>query len=360
MCWWPLLRDYVNPLLVRLLGWTGFFSDDNPTGLGYISAAVILAIMILPIISSLTREVMTAVPALAARSRAGARRHTLGDDPHGRAAQCAHRHRGGVILGLGSRAGRNHGRSNGDWQQPRHSAFAAGQRQSMASVIANEYAEATSDLHRSALTELGLALFIVTIIVNALARDSGLGRDARNTGAGALKAMKFEACSSRRNRFAAERKSNPGQRYAALTDSAVTGLAILATLLVVAPLVAIFVYLIYKGASSLNLAFFTQIQKPVGESGGGMAHAIVRLGGAAGAGHGHRRADRHWRRHLSRRVRSRNEARQRNPVTADVLNGVPSIVMGVAAYALIVGTHIPFLPFTGHFSAFAGARRLEL
>ncbi len=58
----PLLREHVNPWLIQLLGWTGFFSDDNPTGLGFVAAGVILAIMILPIISSLTREVMTAVP----------------------------------------------------------------------------------------------------------------------------------------------------------------------------------------------------------------------------------------------------------------------------------------------------------
>ena len=58
----PLLREYVNPVLIKRFGWTGFFADTNPTGLGYFASAVILAIMILPIISSLTREVMTAVP----------------------------------------------------------------------------------------------------------------------------------------------------------------------------------------------------------------------------------------------------------------------------------------------------------
>ena len=60
-----------------------------------------------------------------------------------------------------------------------------------------------------------------------------------------------------------------------VTDGVVTGLAILATVLVVAPLIAIFGYLIYKGASSLNLAFFTQVPEPVGETGGGMANAIL-------------------------------------------------------------------------------------
>src|SRR5215469_6721551 len=58
-------------------------------------------------------------------------------------------------------------------------------------------------------------------------------------------------------------------------DHAITGLAILATVLVVAPLVAIFVYLLYKGASSLNFDFFTKVPKPPGEVGGGMANAIV-------------------------------------------------------------------------------------
>ena len=55
----------------------------------------------------------------------------------------------------------------------------------------------------------------------------------------------------------------------------VTGLAVLSTVLVIVPLVAIFVYLLYKGASSLNLAFFTHIPAPVGETGGGMANSMV-------------------------------------------------------------------------------------
>jgi phosphate transport system permease protein len=58
----PLLREHFNPWVIKLFGWTGFFGNDNPTGLGFVSAGIILAIMILPIISSLTREVMSAVP----------------------------------------------------------------------------------------------------------------------------------------------------------------------------------------------------------------------------------------------------------------------------------------------------------
>ena len=122
----------------------------------------------------------------------------------------------------------------------------------------------------------------------------------------------------------------------ALTDHAATGLAVLATVLVVAPLVAIFVYLVYKGASSLNLAFFTQVPKPAGESGGGMANAIVgsavllalasAIGVPIGIGGGIFLAE------FGRGTKLANAVR----FTADVLNGVPSIVMGMAVYALIV------------------------
>jgi phosphate transport system permease protein len=139
-----------------------------------------------------------------------------------------------------------------------------------------------------------------------------------------------------------------------MTDHLVTMLAILATLIVVAPLVAIFVYLLYKGASSLNLAFFTQIPKPVGEAGGGMANAILgsaillglasAIGVPIGIGGGVFLAE------FGRGTKLANAIR----FTADVLNGVPSIVMGLAAYALIVSVKIPVLPFTGHFSAFSG------
>lgn len=133
----------------------------------------------------------------------------------------------------------------------------------------------------------------------------------------------------------------------------VSGLAILATLLVLVPLAAILFYLVYKGASSLNLAFFTHPPAPVGEQGGGMANAIVGsgivlalaslmgipIGIAAGVylsefAHGNA---------LGNAVR----------FTADVLNGVPSIVMGIAVYSLVVMQQ-------KHFSALAGGIALGI
>jgi len=138
-----------------------------------------------------------------------------------------------------------------------------------------------------------------------------------------------------------------------LWNHVVTGLAVLSTVIVIAPLVAILAYLIYKGASSLNLAFFTHIPAPVGEPGGGMANAIVGsgmvlavaslmgipVGIAAGVylaefGRGG------W---LASAIR----------FTADVLNGVPSIVMGIAIYSLIVMRQ-------KHFSALAGGVALAI
>ncbi len=139
----------------------------------------------------------------------------------------------------------------------------------------------------------------------------------------------------------------------ALTDHAVTVLAILATLIVVTPLLVIFGYLVYKGASSLNVAFFTQTPKPVGETSGGMANAILGsalvlalasfIGVPIGIGGGVYLAE------FGRGTKLANAVR----FTADVLNGVPSIVMGLAAYSLVV---IP----QHHFSAFAGGVALGI
>ncbi|MGH9600040.1 MAG: phosphate ABC transporter permease PstA, partial [Terracidiphilus sp.] len=138
-----------------------------------------------------------------------------------------------------------------------------------------------------------------------------------------------------------------------LTDGAVTALAVLATATVVAPLLAIFAYLVYKGASSVNLAFFTQNPNPPGEPGGGMANAILgsaivlavasAIGVPVGIGGGIFLAE------FGRGTKLANAVR----FTADVLNGVPSIVMGIAAYALVV---IP----QDHFSAFSGSVALGI
>ena len=138
-----------------------------------------------------------------------------------------------------------------------------------------------------------------------------------------------------------------------VTNHVVTGVAIVSTILVLVPLVAIFGYLLYKGAISLNLAFFTKVPVPVGEPGGGMANAIAGsgvilalaslLGIPVGIGAGVYLAEYARGTWLGAAVR----------FTADVLNGVPSIVMGLAAYALIVAKQ-------QHFSGLAGSVALAI
>jgi phosphate transport system permease protein len=137
-----------------------------------------------------------------------------------------------------------------------------------------------------------------------------------------------------------------------LTDHFFTGLAAGLSVVVVSALVAIFAYLVIRGAGALNLSFFTQPPKPVGEAGGGMANAIVGsvmilaiaslFGVPIGIGAGVYLAE-YGRNRLGKLVR----------FTADVLNGVPSIVIGLVAYGLVVIQQ-------KHFSAFAGGVGLAI
>jgi phosphate transport system permease protein len=180
----PLLRERINPIFmsvfnneftVKWLGWTHLVGDDGlfggvNLGLGLLAAGVILAIMILPIIASLTREVMSAVPhsQREAALALGATRWEMIRIAVLRNARIGIV--GSVILGLGRALGETMAVAMviGNTAEIHESLLSTGH--SMASVIANEFSEATSDLHRSALIEIGLALFIVTILVNGLAR----------------------------------------------------------------------------------------------------------------------------------------------------------------------------------------------
>jgi phosphate transport system permease protein len=165
----PILREHVNPWLMKSLGWTGFFAGPN-YGIGMLAAGVILSIMILPIISSLTREVMSAVPhsqreavlALGATRWEMIRMGVLRNSRIGIV--------GSVILGLGRALGETMAVTMVIGNRPEVSRSLLAPAYSMASVIANEFSEASDQMYLSALIEIGLALFIVTIIVNALAR----------------------------------------------------------------------------------------------------------------------------------------------------------------------------------------------
>ena len=165
----PLLRVQVQPWLAKHLGWTGLF-EGQPYGVGMLAAGVVLAIMIVPIVASITREVLTAVPQAQREAvlALGATRWEMirtGVLRNARAGIV-----GGVILGLGRALGETMAVTMviGNSAQIVKSLFAPGY--TMASVLANEFSEATGNLYLSALVEIGLALFLVTIVVNILAR----------------------------------------------------------------------------------------------------------------------------------------------------------------------------------------------
>jgi phosphate transport system permease protein len=167
----PLLRDPVAPFLKDTLhlGSTPLFSGPN-YGYSMFAAGIILAIMILPFISAVTREVLLAVPRSqreAALALGATRWEMIRDSviPYARSGII-----GGIILGLGRALGETMAVTMliGNRAEISASLFAPGY--TMASLIANEFTEATSDAHLSALMAVGAVLFVVTLIVNALAR----------------------------------------------------------------------------------------------------------------------------------------------------------------------------------------------
>src|SRR5579871_85955 len=165
----PLLTSYVEPFLARTFGWTGLFSGPQ-YGIGMLAAGIVLSIMIIPIISSITREVLMVVPQHQREGvlALGATRWEMirvGVLSNARAGIV-----GVIILGLGRALGETMAVTMviGNRPEIAKSLFAPGY--TMASVLANEFNEATGDIYRSSLIEIGLALFLVTIIVNALAQ----------------------------------------------------------------------------------------------------------------------------------------------------------------------------------------------
>jgi phosphate transport system permease protein len=165
----PWLRDWVQPALGRSLGFLPLF-QGAPYGVGMLAAGLILSIMVVPYITSVGREVLLAVPnsqreaalGLGATRWEATRIAVL---RYGRSGLV-----GAVLLGLGRALGETMAVTMviGNRPEVALSLFAPGY--TMASVLANEFTEATSDLYVSALVEIGLLLLVVTIAVNALAR----------------------------------------------------------------------------------------------------------------------------------------------------------------------------------------------
>ena len=165
----PWLRETVQPGLAKWLGFLPFF-QGTPVGFGMLAGGLILAVMILPTIAAISREVMAAVPnmqreaalALGATKWEMIRLAVL---PYAKSGIM-----GGIMLGLGRALGETMAVTMVIGNRPDILPSLFAPAYSMAAVIANEFTEATYDLYLSALVEIGLILFGITLILNVFAR----------------------------------------------------------------------------------------------------------------------------------------------------------------------------------------------
>ncbi len=164
----PFMRNTVQPMLQSYFGFLPFF-DGTIYGTGLLTASIILAIMITPIISAITRDVLKAIP-VSQREAAYALGATKWEAIKMALLNARSGILGGAVLGLGRAIGETMAVTMviGNKAQIKASLFEPAY--SMASVIANEFAEASGSLHISSLIEVGLILFGVTFLINSLAR----------------------------------------------------------------------------------------------------------------------------------------------------------------------------------------------
>jgi phosphate transport system permease protein len=177
----PLMRQYVDPFLKHTLGFTGLFTGPA-SGYGYLTAAVILAIMTLPYIISISREALLEVPRdqREAALALGATRWESTIQivvPYARLGIF-----GSIFLGLARALGETMAVTMVIGNDPAIHASLLAPGYTIASVIANEFSEAGGDLHLSSLVEIGLVLFFLTIVINALARLLILATTKKGTG----------------------------------------------------------------------------------------------------------------------------------------------------------------------------------
>src|SRR6478672_10525114 len=164
----PFLRVYVEPPLAKAFGRLPLF-QGSITGIGLLTGGIILAIMITPIISAVVRDVLAAVPG-SQREAALALGATKWETTRVVLVNGAPGIAGAVILGLGRAIGETMAVTMVIGNRAHISASLFDSSYTIASAIANEFTEATQDLYLSALVELGLILFLVTFVVNAIAR----------------------------------------------------------------------------------------------------------------------------------------------------------------------------------------------
>lgn len=165
----PAMREAIDPFLQRVLGFLPIFSGPS-YGVGLLTAGVILALMIIPTVTAISRDVLAAIPVdqrEASMSLGATKWETMMKVvvPAARAGIF-----GAIVLALGRALGETIATTMVIGNRPEISVSLFAPSYTLASVIANEFTEATSDVYLSALVELGLLLLIVSVVVNAAAR----------------------------------------------------------------------------------------------------------------------------------------------------------------------------------------------
>src|SRR6059036_2176657 len=247
----PWLREYPFPLLKRFFGWTPFFTGPI-YGPSMLAGGIIIAIMILPIITSVSREILRSVPNLQ-REAAYALGATRWEAT--RIAVLSYAKKGlfgAVILGLGRALGETMAVTMviGNTPQIAASLFKPGY--TLASVLANEFTEATTDIYLQALFEIGLVLFGTTILANLVAASSSNnGHDVHDT----------------RRAVAMDLGRTDNHTWRKIKSALASTIAFVSALLVIAPLGLVFFHLLANGAGSVNWDFFTKLPAPVRTTG---------------------------------------------------------------------------------------------
>lgn len=362
----PLLQDVVTAL-----------GGPNTGGRGILAASLVLSIMIVPYVTAVSYDVCRAVPSSQRQAALalGATRWQMiwtAVLPYARPGIVA-----ACFLALGRALGETMAVTMliGNKDVIFLSPFGLGD--SIASRIANQFTEATYDLFRSALMELALVLLVVTTIINALARlliwrmsRPGAELIPRRLlgwlrfipgGRAVVRLLVWlRLTSPETKRTGAEAVPMSllplpsGPAWSGKVDRLMTGVLVACLLATIGPLFFILGYLLFMGVESLDWASFTQVHVPVGEKGGGIAHAIVGSGMLVGMATlfavpvglltaiylAEYRNGR-----LGKSVR----------FIAELLGGVPSIVIGIFAYHVVVVPMIKLTDGEVKFSGWAGS-----
>jgi phosphate transport system permease protein len=323
------------------------------TGSGIFTAGLILAVMILPYVAAVSYDVCQAVPRSqreGSLALGATRWQTIWSIvlPYARSGIV-----GACFLALGRALGETMAVTMliGNKAVIDLSIFAQGD--SIASRIANQLNEAADPLWRSALVELGLVLVLVTIVVNSLARllirrVGRLHTATRPMPTGGRRTAPKPMAPAGDNSAALDTRLSRSHA-SRWVNRMMTGVLALCLGISVGPLFLILSYLIYEGVGSINWDFFLKLPKPPGEPGGGLAHALVgstMLVGLATVGAVPLGI-------LAAICLAEYRSSRLVPAVrfiGELLNGVPSIIIGTVAYALLV---LPLGGFSGWAGSFA-------